>query len=63
MDNDLRNMIALLIWSLVLIIGAGITVSKQTTAEIRNEAVKVGCAEYYIDKDFNKQFRWLPIKK
>lgn len=26
----------------------------------RDEAVKQGHAEYYLDKDNNKQWRWLP---
>ena len=27
----------------------------------KDEAVEVGHAEYYIDEDHNKQFRWLEV--
>jgi len=27
----------------------------------KDNAVKTGHAEYYLDKDHNKQWRWLPV--
>ena len=38
-------------------------VSEQSTSnKWKEESVKSGHAEYYLDKDNNKQWRWLPIK-
>jgi len=34
-----------------------------TTYSWKNEAVKEGHAEYYLDKEHNRQWRWLTVKK
>ena len=44
----------LIVWGLIMIDAA----EGNMRTKLESESVKAGHAEYYIDKDFNKQWRW-----
>ena len=48
--------------ALVFILGfiGGVIACEGVNGDFKNEAVKLGKAEYYLDKDFNRQWRWKP---
>lgn len=56
------------VFSVILFIAFAITVSivitwSRVSEAWRNEAVNTGHAEYYLDSDRDRQWRWKPVVK
>jgi hypothetical protein len=61
--SDTEFAAGLILGAIIGALVAGVVTYHTSIDGLRGEAVKQGVAEYYLDSEHDKQFRWKPRKE